>query len=82
MQKPYFMWDYDLTTDQIKELLHSDNEVEKSWLTARILTHAHFDDVWEYLSVANIVKLFPKLYLKPEVKTAWKHALEVWGYNV
>ncbi len=42
---PYFLWDYDLTEDQVRKIVHGDNETERLWMTGRILEHASFDDV-------------------------------------
>lgn len=82
MNTPYFLWDYDLTKDQIRSILHGDNEVEKLWLTARILTHAKYEDIWQYLTLEDIIKVFPQLRLTPKTKQDWQRALNVWGYHV
>lgn len=82
MATPYFIWDYDLTEKKIKEILREGNETERLWLTGRILTNARFEDVWDYLTIKEIVELFPKLRLRPDIQTAWERALTVWGYHV
>ena len=79
---PYFLWDYSLNENQIRGILHGDNNVEKKWLIARILTHARFEDVWKYLTVNDIISIFPKLQLPQKTKQAWERALSVWGYHV
>jgi hypothetical protein len=81
-QTPYFLWDYDLNDEQIRDILHGDNDVEKAWLVGRILTHAKFDDVWKYLTVEDIIAIFPKLQLPQKVKRDWERTLSVWGYHV
>jgi hypothetical protein len=80
--RPYFLWDYDLTEDQVREIAHGENAIEKQWIMARILTSAKFGDVWKYLTVADVSREFPKLRLRPGVKRAWQRALTVWGYHV
>ncbi len=82
MNKLYFLWDYNLNKKQVRNILHSKNDTEKSWLIARILTHAQFKDVWKYLTVSDIIKTFPKLRLPVNIKQAWQRALNVWGYHV
>lgn len=82
MNTPYFLWDYDLTQDQILAILHGNNEVERLWLIARIITHARFEDIWQYLTLEDIVNIFPKLRLTPKTKQDWQRALNVWGYHV
>lgn len=80
MDTPYFLWDYQLTDNQVKTIIHGKNETEKLWLTSRILSHARFNDVWKYFSVKEIADVFPKLQLEPRTKEAWQRALQVWGY--
>ena len=79
---PYFLWDYDLSEKQVHDILRGKNEFERQWLMARILSHAHFLDVWKYLKVNDIVNEFSNLKMRIEIKEAWKRALNVWGYHV
>lgn len=81
-KRPYFLWDYDLTEDQVHKILRDDNETERLWLTARILSSANFDDVWKYLTLGQVVESFPKLRMRPVIKDYWRRALTVWGYDV
>lgn len=80
--RPYFIWDYDLSEDKIRVILRKGDEPEKLWLIGRILTHARFEDVWQYLTLKDIAEAFPKLRLPSEVKKDWQRALNVWGYHV
>lgn len=82
MKTPYFLWDHDLSDNQVRQILRSNNETEKNWLTARILNHAKYDDIWKYLSITDIVGRFKSLKLRPTVKSAWQNALTLWGYHV
>lgn len=81
-QTPYFLWDYDLTEEQVKGIVHGKNDVERQWMVGRILTNARFSDVWKYLTASDIVREFPGLRLRPGVKRAWQRALDAWGYHV
>lgn len=80
--RPYFIWDYDIDNNQIRAILRGDNETEKLWLTSRIMLHAKFEDIWKYISVKDIVKVFKKLRLPPKIKQRWQYSLNVWGYHV
>jgi hypothetical protein len=82
MNTPYFLWDYDLNENQIRTILHGNNEIEKLWLITRIITHAKFEDIWQYLTLEDVVKVFSKLRLRPKSKQDWQRALNVWGYHV
>ncbi len=81
-QSPYFLWDYNLTDAQIHAIITGSNTIEKQWLIARILTHARFEDVFSYLTIADIIRSFPQLALSNTTRDAWKRALTVWGYHV
>ena len=76
------MWDYDLTEADVRRILRGKNEVERRWMLGRILTNAHFDDIWTYVTVGEVAEELPSLRMRPEVKQAWENALEVWGYEV
>lgn len=82
MDRLYFLWDYDLTADQVRSILRSGNETDRLWLTARILSSARYEDVWQYLTIKDIVDIYPKLRLRSQIKNAWSYALGVWGYDV
>ncbi len=78
-QRPYFIWDYDLTDADIRSILRGDDEDQKSWLVARLLESARYEDIWQYISLAELRAIFPKLQLKPPVRAAWEFALLVWA---
>lgn len=75
---PYFLWDYNLTEDGVRQILHGKNDAEKIWLISRILESAKYEDIWRFLSLQEIKKIFPRLKLKKPIKEAWNYALDVW----
>lgn len=80
-KRPYFLWDYDLTDQQVREILHGENETEKIWMMSRILESASFDDVWTYMSLHEVREMFPKLKLKLPIRNAWTYALAIWSHS-
>ena len=81
-KRPYFLWDYNLTDEDVRRILSAHNMTERRWMMARILAHAAYDDVWKYVTLKDVVQEFPHLRMRKEVKDAWGHALRVWGYHV
>ena len=79
LQTPYFIWDYDITDADVHAILCGDDEEQKAWVVARLLEAARFDDIWQYISLAELRSIFPKLQLKPQVRAAWEFALLVWA---
>lgn len=80
--RPYFLWDYDLTEDQVRAILRGPNDFDRRWLLARILEHAKFEDAWKYTSLKQVISEFPHLKMRPFIKSAWQNALQAWGYHV
>jgi len=78
-KRPYFIWDYDLTEDDVRKLLASGTETEKIWIMSRILESARYDDIWKYVTYEQVKTWFPKLRLKKPIRQAWERALYVWG---
>jgi hypothetical protein len=78
-QRPYFIWDYDLTDADVREILRGYDEEQKSWLVARLLESARYEDVWKYISLAELRAIFPKLQLKPQVRAVCEYALHIWA---
>ncbi|MDE3089701.1 MAG: hypothetical protein KGJ80_10025 [Chloroflexota bacterium] len=79
-KRPYFIWDYDLTEDDVRAILRGDNEFEKLWLMVRIMESARWEDIWQYLTLAEIRRYWRFLYrrMRREVRDVWAWALEVW----
>lgn len=80
MKKVYFLWDYDWSEKKVRQVLKTGDEYQKKWLTARILESAKFEDVFKYLTIKQILKIFPALKMKPPIKEAWERAFKAWGY--
>lgn len=79
--RPYFLWDYNLTEDDVRRILHGKNEVEKIWMISRILESAKYEDIWRYLTLKEVKRIYPKLKLKKTIKDAWDYALNIWENN-
>lgn len=78
-KRPYFLWDYSLSEEDVRRILREGDETSRLWLIARILESAKYEDVWKYLDLEDVVSVFSKLRLKPAVRNAWQRALKVWG---
>lgn len=75
-----FFWDYQITKAQLRNILNNkEGETSKIWALSRILESAPYEEVWEYTSLGELRKIFPKLKLKEPIKKAWQRALHVWG---
>jgi hypothetical protein len=78
-KRPYFLWDYDLSEDDVRAILRGPNETEKIWMMSRILESAKYGDIWKYVNLAQVREMFPRLRLKPPIRRAWERALYAWS---
>ena len=76
--RPSFLWEYDLSREQVHELLRHAPFEKKKWLLARILEEAPFQEVLDYLDLETIASALPHLRLDPKKKAHWEKALSVW----
>lgn len=82
MKRLYFLWDYDLTEKDVRKILKHGDDFTKRWLVARILSSANFKDVFKYLTIEEILNIFPRLKMRKEITQAWERAFAAWGYHV
>ena len=77
--RPYFFWDYDLSEEQVRDLVHNGSPTEKAWVIGRILEHAKWSDIWRYLTVADIRDSLPHIrFRRPEDRDLWAYAVDRW----
>ncbi|MFI5299687.1 MAG: hypothetical protein ACHREM_16495 [Polyangiales bacterium] len=54
--RPYFLWDVEVTDARLRELLQQpDSDARAQW-QAVIMREARYEDVWSYLSIADVVR--------------------------
>jgi hypothetical protein len=59
--RPYFVWDVDVTDEELRRRLKSsDPDVRAQW-EGHILAEARFDDVWQYLTVEDVLRDWPHI---------------------
>jgi hypothetical protein len=84
-QRPYFIWNADLTEEDVRRILASDDEYERTRMIGHIVRNARFDDVWKYVTVQDIVdnwRIVRGFLWPPSLRELWTWALQVWGYDV
>lgn len=81
-KRPYFIWDYDLSEDDVRAILRGDNEYEKVQMMVRILERCSWDDIWEYLTLAEVLRYWNQIHrrIRRELRPAWELAIKVWSH--
>ncbi|MBI4788943.1 MAG: hypothetical protein HY782_18075 [Chloroflexi bacterium] len=79
-KRPYFIWDYDLTEEDVRAILRGDNEYEKLWVMVRILERCRLEEIWSYVTPAQLRQYWPQIHrrIRKELRGAWEWAMEVW----
>lgn len=78
-KRPYFFWDYDITNQQIDQILQTSSIFEKAWLISRILQYAKWEDIWHYLTLNDIRQVFDHLHFRrKQDRELWSYALKRW----
>lgn len=55
-ERPYFLWDVRTTEAELRERLHeADPDIRAQW-QARIMREARFDDVWQYITLEDVLR--------------------------
>jgi len=81
-KRVYFFWDYDLTEEDVREILRGANETEKIWVMSRILQSAYWNDIWKFLTLKDVREHFDKIQWRTAyLEELWGHALEVWSHG-
>ena len=78
-QRLYFLWDYDLSDEEVRHILRNGTPTEKAWIITRILEYAKWEDIWRYLRVTDIRQNFEHLrFRRPQDRELWAYALGRW----
>lgn len=74
-----FLWDYDLSQEDVRRILREGTPTERGWLIGRILEHAPWEEIWRYLTPEQIERDFEHLrFRSPRERELWAYALKRW----
>ena len=81
-QRPWFLWDYDLTEAQVHELLTHAPFEQRKWLLGRMLERLGPNEIVHYVSLEALQQALPHLRIDEKVKRHWEEAIAVWTHPV
>ena len=78
--RPYFLWDSEMTLDAFRAVLADPDPDIRAAYVGKLMRQAKPDDVFEFVRLAEIVELWPRLerYLGRE-RAMWRYLLDRWG---
>ena len=81
-KKPAFLWDYDLTAAQVREILSQPiSDPQRLWMISRLLAEAPFQEIFSYITIKNIRETLPKLRLPAKKHKWWEYAVQRWSQH-
>lgn len=59
--RPYFMWDEDISIDELRSLLANGQTWQRDRLLGKLLREARDIDVWHFITPQELVRSLPRL---------------------
>lgn len=77
--RPYFLWDVDMTLDRFREALRTGDDAQRAYLVGKLMRQAKPDDVFTFVSLAEIRELMPvaRRHLGRSL-AFWEWLLDAW----
>jgi transcriptional regulator with XRE-family HTH domain len=72
--RPYWLWDTDLTLAEFTARLHTGSASERGWALSRLLAHATWPDIWNLVTAEQLRKDWPLVRLAD--KDVWTDYLD------
>ena len=60
-RRPYFLWDEDVSIDELRDVLRSGDGAERLRLLGKMLREARDIDVWQFVSPEEVARELPLL---------------------
>jgi hypothetical protein len=77
--RPYFLWDEDVSIDELRACLRGEDDRERLRLLGKLLREARDIDVWRFVTLAEVVEALPKLARRLGRRRAfWDFVIEGW----
>ncbi len=77
--RPYFLWDVDITDAEFRaRLKHPDPAIRAQW-QGRLLAQARYREVWDYISVAEILANWDAIQRHlGRSRRSWENLFDAW----
>jgi hypothetical protein len=77
--RPYFLWDVDMTLEELERKLQDDPSPARAYLIGKVMRQAKPDDALQFVSAQEMADLWPSIepYLGKS-RPFWTWLLEQW----
>lgn len=73
----YFFPEGDVTDEELREILSSDDLERRAWAISHMLRYAQWDDIWTYVDRDEVREIFASLDLPDNLRQAWARMLKI-----
>jgi hypothetical protein len=81
-----FIWDYDYTEDEIRNILKGKDSYIKAWVVGRIIEHGTWKDIKKFIRPKDVLSSLTQMeedgLAAPETIRLWRSLLKDWGYVI
>ncbi|MBI4700465.1 MAG: hypothetical protein HY744_04740 [Deltaproteobacteria bacterium] len=80
--RPYFLWDEDISGDELRAILQGADEHERLRLLGKMLREARDLDVWQFVTPRHVAEALPLLGRRLGRRRAfWEFLIEGWRHD-
>jgi hypothetical protein len=77
--RPYFLWDEDLSIDELRARLAGADAFERDRLLGKLLREARDVDVWQFVTPARVAEALPRIGRRVgQRRKFWEFLIEGW----
>ncbi len=81
-QRPYFLWDEDISVGELRARLQGTNQWEKDRLLGKMLREARDSDVWLFVTPEKVAEALPRIRRRLGRRLAfWEFLIKGWREN-
>ncbi len=73
----YFFPDREVTADELQAMLEDGSREQRVWAVSHLLRYAQWDDIWSYVSRADVREIFDELDLPDNLRAAYGRMLKI-----
>jgi hypothetical protein len=78
-KRPYFLWDEDISIDELRERLRTGSPYERERLLGKMLREARDIDVWHFVTPAEVARALPSVGRRVGRRLAfWTFLIQGW----
>jgi hypothetical protein len=77
--RPYFLWDEDVSIDELRGILAGPDGYERDRLLGKMLREARDVDVWRFVTPPEVARALPRLHRRlGRRRRFWEFLIEGW----